>query len=221
MKVVAVIPAYNEEKTISGIVKRTKRHCPVIVVDDGSVDKTIAFAKKAGAILVKHEENKGYGRSLLDGINEAKKRKADFIITLDADGQHNPEDIPKFIEALNKGYDIVVGSRFLSGKHWGTWKRQLAIKALTIEAYVFSGLKLTDIQSGFRAYSIDIFDKIILKHSGMEFSVELPIKAKKLGYKFTEVPIEIKRPHRIKSFFIVVKQGINVGKAIIRFSLFD
>jgi len=219
MKVFAVIPAFNEEKTIGNIVKKTKKYCPVIVVDDGSTDRTSKISRKAGAFVIKHKKNEGYGKSLIDGISEIKKRKVDYIITLDGDGQHNPDDIPKFIFALDRGADIVSGSRFLSEKSWGTWKRALAIKALTWQSYFFSGLRLTDIQSGFRAYRSNIFKKIKLKDKGMGFSVELPIKAKKLGYKFLEVPIEIKRPFKIKSFWSAFKQGINVSKAIIKHSL--
>jgi len=219
MKVFVVIPAYNEDKTISDIIKKSKRYCPVIVIDDGSKDKTAEISKKAGALLIKHEKNEGYGKSLIDGINEARKKRAEFIITLDGDGQHNPDDIPKFIKALEK-YDIVAGSRFLGGKQWGTWKRQLAIRALTFQTYLFSGLKLTDIQSGFRAYNTKIFRKISLRHMGMGFSVELPIKAKKLGYMFGEVSIKIKKPYRIKSFWKALRQGLEVGAAIIKYSLF-
>jgi len=220
MKVYVVIPAFNEVKTIINIVKKTKKYYHVIVVDDGSTDKTGLLAKRAGAFLIKHEKNEGYGKSLVDGINEAKKRKADYIITLDADGQHNPNDIPKFIKALENGYDVVGSSRFLSGKSWGSWKRMFAIRLLTYQAYLFSGLKLTDIQSGFRGYNCKIFKKIKLEAKGMDFSVELLIKAKILGYKFTEVPIEIKKPYNIKSFWIVFRQGIRVGLSIIKYGLF-
>ena len=80
----AVIPAYNEEKSIKNIVKNTKKYCKVIVIDDGSTDRTYEAAKKAGAILIKHERNQGYGQSLRNGINEALKRKANYIITLDS-----------------------------------------------------------------------------------------------------------------------------------------
>jgi glycosyltransferase involved in cell wall biosynthesis len=220
MKTLAAIPAYNEEKTVTAIVKRTKKYCAVIVVDDGSKDRTAELAKKAGAIVIRHGKNKGYGISLIDGINEARRRKADFIITLDADGQHNPDDIPKFIKALENGYDVVAGSRFLSGKSWGSKKRMIAIKLLTYQAQLFSGLNLTDIQSGFRGYNTKIFDKIKLESKGMNFSVELPIKAKKLGYKFIEASIEINKPHIIKSFWSVLKQGIEVSLSIIKYSLF-
>ena len=219
MKIFAVMPAHNEEKTIANIIKRAKKYCSVIVVDDGSSDNTAKISKKSGAILVRHDRKSGYGKSLKDGIEEALRRKAKIIITLDSDGQHNPDDIPRFIDMINDGYDVVSGSRFLGRNHWGTWKRQLAIKALTFQAFLFSGLRITDIQSGFRAYNTRIFRKIRLKDYGMGFSVELPIKAKKRGFKFKDIPIDIGRPHRIKSFWSVVKQGIQVGIAIIKYSL--
>jgi glycosyltransferase involved in cell wall biosynthesis len=220
MKVYAVIPAYNEEKTIQEVVKKTRKYCPVIVVDDGSDDKTAKLAKKSRAILIKHIENKGYGKSLIDGIKNAIAFNADYVITLDSDGQHNPDDIPKFIESLEGGYDIVSGSRFLDKKSWGTKKRMAAIKLLTYQAKIFSRLKLTDIQSGFRGYNTRIFRKIKLEDSGMGFSVELPIKAKKKGFSFTEVPIRIRKPHNIKTFWHAFKQGVEVSLAIVKHSLF-
>jgi glycosyltransferase involved in cell wall biosynthesis len=220
MRAYAVIPAFNEQNTIFDIVRKTRKYCSVIVVDDGSKDITGKLAKRAGAVVIKHQKNEGYGKSLIDGINEALRRNAKFIITLDADGQHNPDDIPKFIEALKQGYDIIAGSRFLSENLWGSCKRRLAIKALTFQAYLFSGLKLTDIQSGFRAYNVKIFKNISLNNTGMGFSVELPIKAKKLNYKFKEVPIKLKKPYKIKSFWSALRQGLEVGEAIIKYSLF-
>jgi glycosyltransferase involved in cell wall biosynthesis len=221
MKSYVVIPAYNEEKTIEEIVKKSTKHHPTIVVDDGSADNTARLAKKAGAIVVTHEKNKGYGRALFDGIKEAMSHDAVYIITLDSDGQHNPDDIPKFVEKLDEGYDIVSGSRFLSKRGWGTWKRTLAIKMLTYQTYIFSGVKLTDVQSGFRGYNTRIFEEIKLRDPGMGFSVELPIKAKKLGFTFTEVPIVIGKPYAIKSLGDALKQGIGVGKAIIKHSMFS
>ncbi len=219
MKVYAVIPAYNEAATVGQIVKIAKKYCTVLVVDDGSKDETAAVAKKSGAEVVRHATNMGYGRGLRDGISAALERGADAIITLDADGQHDPNDIPKFIDALNKGSAGVVGSRFLTGNSWGTWKRMLALRLLAIQLRVFTGIEMTDVQSGFRAYSAEMLRSIKLSEEGMAFSVELPIKAKRLEYQFTEVPIQIKQPHRIKTFWSAMKQGIEVGKAIIRYAL--
>lgn len=214
-----VIPAYNEENTIKRIVKEAKKLCNILVVDDSSTDNTAKLAKGAGAFLMRHKYNMGYGSSLKDGINYAIKKKAKFIITMDADGQHNPKDISKFIKELEKGADIVSGSRFLKKRIWGTWKRTIAIKALALQLYVFSGLKLTDAQSGFRGYRSEVFKNMKIEDSGMAFSIEVPIKAKKMGYKFVEIPIEIKRPYIFKSFWSVFRQGINIGLGIIKYSL--
>ena len=221
MDIYVVIPAHNEENTISKVVKESKQHAKVIVVNDGSKDRTATMAKKAGAIVLNHKTNYGYGKSLYDGIKDAMKRGAKFIITLDADGQHEPKDIPKFIRELKKGYGVVIGSRFLGGKQWGSWKRMLALKMLGLQLRIFSGLKLTDAQSGYRGYNSKVFEQVELTDFGMGFSVELPIKAKKKGFSFTEVPIKIKRPHQIKNFSSVFHQGMSVGYAIIRYSLFS
>jgi len=219
MQIYAVIPAYNESKTVGKIILMTKKYCNVIVVDDGSKDGTADIAKKAGAIVVRHEINMGYGKGLHDGINAALSHGADAVITLDSDGQHDPNDIPKFVKSLESGADIVIGSRFLEGKSWGTRKRMIALRLLALQFWVFTGLRLTDVQSGFRAYRAKVFDKIKLSESGMAFSVELPIKAKKLGYRFSEVPITIGKPAQLKSFSSALRQGKEIGVAIIKHSL--
>ena len=108
-----VIPAFNEEKTVSWVVKRAKRYGRVVVVDDCSRDDTAALAKKAGALVIRHSHNQGLGSALRSGFRQALKMNADIIITIDADGQHNPRDIPRFISALNAGYDFVLGNRDL------------------------------------------------------------------------------------------------------------
>lgn len=220
MKTFAVIPAFNEEKTIKTVVKNTRKHCSVIVIDDGSKDRTAALAKEAGAVVFRHKTNIGYGKSLIDGINKAREMGADYIITMDSDGQHDAEEIPNFLEKLDEGFHIVSGSRFLGKKSWGTWKRELAIKMLGFQTRIFSGLDMTDIQSGFRGYNSDIFEHIQLENHGMGFSVELPIKAKKKGFRFVEIPIQIKEPSRIKTFWSAVRQGVSVGTSIIKYSLF-
>ncbi len=219
MKIYIVIPAHNEEHTVSKIIKEAKKYGKVVLVNDGSKDNTSSISKKAGAIVLDHKKNMGYGKALYDGIKFSIKDNADFIITLDSDGQHNPEDIPKFIEALENDNDVVIGSRFLGGKQWGSRKRMFALKLLSLQLRIFSGLKLTDAQSGFRGYNSKVFKDIQLTDFGMGLSVELPIKAKKKGFSFIEVPIEIKRPHQIKTFFSVMHQGIGVGYAILRYSI--
>lgn len=218
-RAVAVIPAFNEEKHISEVVKQAKKYCDVVVVDDYSSDKTSELALKSGAHIIKHEKNKGYGSALLSGFDYALKNNYEYIITLDGDGQHNPEDIPKFINAFDLGADIISGSRFLFYRVHCSWKRKLAIKALTTFAYLLSDLNLSDIQSGFRAYKAEVLRNIKLNELGMSCSVELPIKAKRKGFTFMEIPIEIKYFHDIPTFWKALKQGISVGFAILKYSL--
>lgn len=219
MKVYIVIPAYNESATVGSIVKKSKKFGNVIVVDDCSKDDTYHIAKKSGAIVIRHKVNMGYGKALKDGMNEALRRCAECIITIDADGQHDPDDIPRLIKEIENGYDIVAGSRFLGGKQWSSWRRMYAIRLLALQARIMSGVRLTDIQSGFRAYRSHVLKSIKIEDYGMGFSVEVPIKAKKRGYRFTEVPIRIEKPHAIKNLYTVLRQGIGVGIAIIKYSL--
>lgn len=218
-KVIAIVPAYNEEKNIFNVIKKIKKYCPVVVVDDCSKDNTSKLAKKAGAFVISHEHNKGYGGALITGINYALKKRYSQIITLDGDGQHNPDDIPKFILSLNFGCDIVSGSRFLHSRINCSRRRKIAIKLLTIFTYLLTDLSLSDVQSGFRAYNSKVFKKVKLEDKSMGFSVELPIKAKKLGFSFMEIPIEIKYFYNIKTFWSAFKQGINVFKSIIKYSI--
>ncbi|MBI4170644.1 MAG: glycosyltransferase family 2 protein, partial [Candidatus Aenigmarchaeota archaeon] len=111
MKVAIVMPAYNEEKTIGSAVKGCKRYGTVIVINDASKDKTAEVAKNAGATVITHKINRGLGGALRTGFDAALKTGADVIITIDADGQHLPEEIPKFINKIKEGYDFVLGAR--------------------------------------------------------------------------------------------------------------
>ncbi len=218
MKTYIVIPAHNESRTIGKVLRQCKKYGRVIVVDDGSTDNTSGISKKFGATVIKHKNNIGYGKTLHDGIKLALKKKADYIITIDGDGQHDPKDIPRIIKQLNKGYDVVVGSRFMGGKQWSSWKRMLALRMLSLETRIFSGLNLTDVQSGFRGYKSRALSEINIKDFGMGFSVEIPIKINKKGYSFVEVPIRITKPAKIKSLHSVIKQGITVGLCILKYS---
>ena len=189
MKIIAVMPAYNEEKTVGGIVKRTKKYVDsVIVIDDCSKDNTSKNAKKAGAIVIRHPKNKGLGGALRTGFSEALKRKADVIITIDADGQHVPEEIPKFIEKINEGYDFVLGERDLKGypffKKFGNF-------FLNIATNFISGTALHDTESGFRAFKTSALKKMYLKAERYEIAVEIVFESGRNYLKSTNVPIRI------------------------------
>jgi len=117
MKIVAIIPAFNEEESIKRIIQKTREYVgDIIVIDDGSTDNTKSKAEGESVIIVHHYKNMGLGKSIADGINEALKLDADIIVQLDADGQHNPEEIPRLLAPLlDNSADVVVGSRFLDG----------------------------------------------------------------------------------------------------------
>jgi glycosyltransferase involved in cell wall biosynthesis len=193
MKIVIGIPAYNEEKNIASLlIKLKKISQDIIVCNDGSNDLTGKIAKELGATVVEHEKNLGYGSAIKSIFLKAHEINADILVTFDADGQHRIEDINVILEPIkNNIADIVIGSRFLNNNQEIPKYREIGIKAITKLTNVTGGTKITDSQSGFRAYSKKILDKIIPQESGMGISTEILIKAQKADFKITEVPITI------------------------------
>ena len=184
----AVIPAYNEEKNIIGIIKKTKKYVGnVIVVDDGSKDKTKDVAEKAGAIVLRHLINLGKGATLKTGCDYAVKKGAKFIIALDADAQHDPDDTHRFIEKLKK-YDIVFSYRKASSKmplvlRFGNWFISNVVRILY-------GINLKDTQCGFRAFSKEAYNKIRWNASDYSMESEIISKAGKQRLKYVQIPIQ-------------------------------
>src|SRR5688500_18714550 len=134
-KILVCIPAYNEEKNIGNIVRKARNHADeVIVCNDGSTDNTAKFALQEGASVINHTKNYGYGKTIRTLFQEALERKADIIVTIDSDGQHDPEQIPIVVEPILKnGFDIVIGSRFIANKADGRipFYRSFGIKTIT------------------------------------------------------------------------------------------
>jgi glycosyltransferase involved in cell wall biosynthesis len=194
-KVIVCIPAYNEANYIGDIIQKSKNYADeVIVCDDGSSDNTITVAKDAEAIIIKHAKNSGYGRSIRSLFRTALERKADIIVTIDSDGQHNPEQIPDILQPIIKdGFDIVIGSRFLEGKHKSKvpFYRRVGIKTISRLTKQASYKTITDAQSGFRAYSRGALQRINLVEDGMSISTEILFKAEAKNLTITEVPITI------------------------------
>ena len=189
-----VIPAYNEETSIVKVLKKLKSagYKNLVLVDDGSEDKTQALAKKEGVYALKHKINRGQGAALKTGIDFALLKGADIIITFDADGQHRVEDLKKMVEPLENGTaDIVLGSRFLGKAENIPASRKFLLKVGIFVLWILYGLKLTDSQNGLRALSRTAAEKIEIKSDRMEHAGEIigEIKTRKL--RCVEVPITI------------------------------
>lgn len=194
MEVIACIPAYNEEKSIAKVLVKTKKNVDYIITcDDGSSDYTKEIAECLGNQILNHEMKLGYGRSLIDLFREALKHKFKVVVTLDADGQHDPDEIPKIIKPILDGKaDIVVGSRFFSNKIEAKKYRRFGIKTINLLTRKASGRDITDSQCGFRAYSRHALQKLHLTEDNMGISTEILIKASELGLRIVEVPVHVR-----------------------------
>lgn len=187
MKVAIVMPAYNEEETIGKVIGVAKGFGDVIVVNDASTDKTREIAEKCGAIVIGHNKNMGLGSSLRDGFKEALKMKADVVITIDADGQHNAGDIPKFLEKLEEGYEFVLGQRNLARY---PFTKKFGNFFLNIVTNVVSGTTLKDTESGFRAVKASALRKFYLKSERYEIAVEIIFEVGKHRLRTANVEID-------------------------------
>ena len=197
----AVIPAYNEGMNIAGIIKKTKKYVDsVVVVDDGSNDNTREVSEKSKAIVLSHIVNLGKGAALKTGCDYVIKRGAKYIITLDADAQHNPEDIPRFIEKLDK-YDIVFSYRKASRK----MPLVLRFGNLFISNVVqfLYGVSLNDTQCGFRAFSRHAYKKIRWNASDYSMESEMISRAGKQKLKYVQIPIETIYSDRYKGTTVI------------------
>ena len=191
MKIVIGIPAFNEEKNIGVILTKLKKISKdIIVCDDGSSDLTAEIAKGLGANVISHKRNLGYGAGIRTIFLKAKEINADILITFDADGQHRIEDISTILKPMtNDEADIIIGSRFLVENNEIPKYRKIGIKAITSITNSSIGKKLSDSQSGFRAYNKKILEDITPSESGMGVSTEILIKASKNKFRIKEVPI--------------------------------
>ena len=199
LKIIAAIPAYNEAKHIEEIVSKTLRYvAQVIVVDDGSEDGTGERAKRAGADVIKYARNLGKGVAVSTAFKIAREINPPAMVLLDGDGQHRPEEIPLLLEPVLDGRaDMVVGSRFLTNNHIPKY-RMLGQTVLNLTTNLGSGIKLSDTQSGFRAFSRRAIERITLKETGFAVESEMQFKANRLKLKVAEVPINTIYSEKVK-----------------------
>lgn len=212
MKSIAVIPAFNEEKHISDVVKKTKKYVDkVVVIDDGSSDKTADLAKKSGAVVLKHEINKGLGGALKTGIEYSRKHGFDMTITIDGDGQHNSKDIPLFTKKIKQGYDFVLGQRNVS-KY--PLHKKIGNFFLCLLTNIISGTDIVDTESGFRAFSKKAVNKIKLIGTRYEIAAEIIYQVGKNNLKSTNVKLSESMYHRKKG--VGIKDGIKNFNFLLR-----
>ena len=199
MKLSVVVPVFNEEQNILNLIKKIKNNISdndeIIVVEDGSNDRTLEEIKKIDCKLIVHEKNIGKGQSLIDGINFAS---GDIILFLDGDGQDDPSEIPKLTKGIDQGYDFVIGSRFvedeqkkitrytktaLSNINW------FGNKGLTFMINFLFDLNIKDTQSGFKCFKRDAIKNLNLISKKYEIGTEIIIKSKRNKLKILEVPV--------------------------------
>lgn len=192
-KIVAIIPAFNEEVALGSVILLTSKYVDrIIVIDDGSIDRTGEIAELADVKLIKHHKNLGKGEALKNGFSEVAE--GEIVVTIDADGQHNPEDIPRLVKPIINGEaDIVNGSRYLHGTDKNTPKyRRVGQKILDKATNFASGLDLTDSQSGFRAFSYRSISSFKFSEAGFGVESQMLADASEDSLKILEVEIEVK-----------------------------
>ncbi len=214
--IVAVIPAHDEELSIGSVILRARKYAQtVIVVDDGSTDATAEIARAAGAIVLRHERNRGKGAAISTGIRRALELAPGVVAILDADGQHRPEELPSVVAPiLREEADIVVGSRYLQRgrdvprhRRWGHW-------AFTSLTNLASRVRVTDSQSGFRALSPQAAAAVAFSSEGFSVESEMQFWAHEHGLRLAETPVTAlynRRPKRS-----VVAHGLMVLNGLLR-----
>ncbi len=197
------IPAFNVERTIAKVVVRARQYCDdIIVCDDGSSDDTGKIAESLGCKVVRHHRNIGYGAAIRTLIDAAGKEGADVLVTIDADGQHDPEEIASLVGPIIQGEaDLVIGTRFGPNGSERTIPalRKFGIKSITWLVESLSHQNISDAQSGFRAYGKKALSHIHPGEQGMGASTEILLTAKANGLRVLEIPTTVKYGHDNKS----------------------
>ncbi|MFW6105430.1 MAG: glycosyltransferase family 2 protein [Chloroflexota bacterium] len=214
MKVLVGIAAYNEARYVGSIVLQARRYVDeVIVIDDGSTDNTAMVAELAGATVVRHDLNRGKGAAIQNILAEAKKRNPDVLVLLDADAQHDPNEIPSLVKPISEGFDLIIGSREAQEDKTPRYRR-IGKKVIFRSARFASRTNVYDSESGFRALSPKAINELELKANGFAVESEMITLAADKNLKIIEVPIS-NIYTRDGSTLHPIKHGIDVLSRII------
>ena len=219
-KTIAAVPCFNEERCIGSVVLKAKKHVDaVVVIDDGSSDATAEVAAEAGASVHQHKHNLGYGAAIQSALHKGKQLGAAVLVILDGDGQHDPNDIPRLVKPILDGEaDVVIGSRFIGEGKRPPFYRRVGQRVLTIITNTGSRQKVSDSQSGFRAFSAKALNAMNLREDGMSVSSEIQFAISKSGLVVAEVPIDVCYADKAKRN--PVGHGIEVlSRVLVLFSL--
>lgn len=191
MRTIAVIPAYNEAATVGEVVRNTSLHVDeVVVVNDGSTDETATSAEENGATVINHVLNTGVGGAQRTGYRYALENEYDFLVQIDADGQHDPSYIPDLLEASSDA-DMVIGSRYLNESiQEYPLIRRTGIRFFTLVVNTFGGIKITDVTSGFRVYRVAKLREMFYQ-SDQHWAVEQTLEAADNDLRITEISVEM------------------------------
>lgn len=187
------VPAYNEESTIESLIFDISAHIPVtriVVVDDGSCDKTAELAEKCGAIVLRHNKNAGKGRAIQTAVEYGSDKGYQWIILMDADHQHPPSYLPEFLQAIQSHQvDVIMANRTDRKKHMPV-HRQLSNGITSVMVSLSAGVRIHDSQCGYRAARLDKLKGMILSENGFQLESEMLIKLGRMHARFQEIPIQ-------------------------------
>lgn len=222
MKVAITLSAFNEAANLGSVVERARRYGTVIVVDDGSQDESVEVARRHGAQVVQHPINLGQGAAVVTGFVAALKGDFDVIVEMDADGQHDPDEIPKFLKCLQETQvDVVVGSRVLGRNYRGApLMRRVFLRPLTWFINLLTGYRMTDSMCGFRSFkasSLRMVRHVLLEMWEAQYlAAEMFIRFSRAGLTMGEVPITLADRRTGMSYKGTIRYGWGIARAILQ-----
>lgn len=210
-----VVPAYNESEILADVLKELRdfnKSYNIVVVDDGSTDDTTVVASRLNVHVLTHPINLGQGAALATGFEYVLRQKADVIVTFDADGQMRPDDIDRLVsEVTDGGADVALGSRFLAATPEGISKaKKITLKLATIFTRFSTGLKITDVHNGFRAFKADALRKIVITQNRMAHASEILSEIARNKLVYHEVPVTIRYTSYSKAKGQSILNSINI-----------